>query len=58
MAQAPPQGQSGRGFSGAPLSEAEPAPLAEQMTARPTSLIAAGSKMAVKTGSSALRATA
>src|ERR1700730_13467657 len=58
MAQAPPQGQSGCGFSGAPGSEAEPAAAAEQMTARLISPIAAGSKMALKTGSSVLRTTA
>jgi hypothetical protein len=58
MAQAALQGQGGWGFSGALLSGAEPGPTAKQITARPVSPLAAGSKMAVKTGSNVLRPTA
>jgi hypothetical protein len=58
MAQAALQGQGGWGFSGALLSGAEPGPTAEQITAGTILPLAGGSKMAVKTGSSVLRATA
>jgi hypothetical protein len=58
MAQVTLQGQGGGGFSGVLPSAAGPGPPAEQITAAPISPLAAGSKMAMKTGSSVLRATA
>jgi hypothetical protein len=56
MTQAAPHGQSGCGRAGAPRSEA--APPAEQMAPEPISPLAAGGRMAARTGSRILRATA